>query len=175
MISPTGRSEAFLDRLDVVSERLRRHGERDAEAAGLTEPDPSTGERWEWGQVWAHLAEFPPYWMAEIRRILATADLGPVGFGRVKSDPARIAAIEADRREPIDMLWTRVRRHLAELRTLLEEMPDAGWGRRGVHSTLGVMEMPRIVDEFLVGHLEEHAAQLDGLSAKAAGTPERDG
>ncbi len=174
-MTPRTRETAdFLNRLDVVWERLRRHGQQDPEA-GLTEPDPSTGERWEWGQVWAHVAEFPPYWMGEIRRILEAPDAGPVGFGRVKSDPARIAAIQADRRQPTDVLWKRVERHLAELRTLLEQMPRDGWGRLGVHSTLGVMDMPDIVDEFLVGHLEEHAAQLDGLSAMADGTPETDG
>jgi hypothetical protein len=33
-----------------------------------------------------------------------------------------------------------------------------------VHQTLGVVNMPHLVDEFLVGHLEQHAAQLDGLA-----------
>ena len=36
-----------------------------------SEPDEGTGERWEAGQVWAHLAEFPGFWLDQIRAILA--------------------------------------------------------------------------------------------------------
>jgi hypothetical protein len=32
-----------------------------------------------------------------------------------------------------------------------------------MHSTLGVVDMPAVVQDFLVGHLEAHADQLDAL------------
>ena len=38
---------------------------------GLTEPDPGGEEQWEAGQVWAHLAEFPRYWLAQAQRVIA--------------------------------------------------------------------------------------------------------
>ena len=33
------------------------------------------------------------------------------------------------------------------------------------HLVLGEMDMPRVFEVFLVGHLEEHANQLEGLLA----------
>lgn len=39
------------------------------------------------------------------------------------------------------------------------------WSAQGWHPTLGVMDLTRIVDEFMVKHLEEHAEQLDRMSS----------
>jgi hypothetical protein len=137
-----------------------------AAAPGLTEPDQPSGERWDWGQVWAHLTEFVPYWMGEIRLILGRpASVDPVPFGRTKADPARIAAIEADRHRPPPELMASLAKQLDELREFMLGLLERDWQRRGLHSTLGVMEMSGIFEEFLVGHLEAHAAQLDGLAA----------
>ena len=154
----------FLERLDWVAGRLDAHAGREP-SGGLTDPDPGTGERWEWGQVWAHLAEFIPYWMSQVMLIARTGGSDPVPFGRVKSDPVRVAAIEADRAKPVPELGRRLSGHLVDLRLMLSNLPPAAWGRRGLHQTLGVMDMPRIVHEFMVGHLESHAAQLDQLAA----------
>ena len=133
-------------------------------APGLTQPDQPSGEQWEWGQVWAHLAEFIPYWMDQIAIVVAEDGSDPVPFGRVKTDPERIRAIETDRNRPVSELWARMRGQLADLWNLIDHLPERDWAKRGLHPTLGVMDMPRIFDEFLVGHLEQHAAQLDGLA-----------
>jgi len=155
----------LLARLDAVRARLERHA-ASPPAAGLTDPDPPTGERWDWGQVWAHLGEFVPYWSAQVRLIMEAGGEGPVPFGRTKKDPVRVAAIEADRRRPPAELMGRLAAHLEELRKLIRELRKEDWRRRGVHSTLGVMEMPAIFQEFLVGHLEAHVEQLDGLMSQ---------
>ena len=155
----------LLNRVDAVRGRLEKHA-ASAPAAGLTDPDPPTGERWNWGQVWAHLAEFVPYWCGEVLRIMEADQSEPVPFGRTKADPGRIAAIEAERGRPPPELMDRLSRHLDELSVLIERLSYDDWHRRGVHPTLGVMEMPRIFEEFLVGHLEEHADQLEGLRAR---------
>jgi hypothetical protein len=44
-------------------------------------------------------------------------------------------------------------------------MDGTDWAARGTHPTLGAMDVPTILDEFLVGHLEEHTAQLEALHA----------
>ena len=65
-----------------------------------SEADPGEEERWEAGQVWAHLAEFPAYWHDQVRRILAAHDAGaamPIPFGRMKTDAARVGAVERER------------------------------------------------------------------------------
>jgi DinB family protein len=159
MISP---AQGLAERLGGVRARLARLASMPAPDA-LTDPDARTGERWEWGQAWAHLAEFPAYWMGQVRRSVAVPGDEPVPFGRVSSDPARIQAIEADRHTSTAAIWDRLSTDLDELGRLIGELTDDQWARRGVHSTLGVMDMSKVFDEFLVGHLESHAAQLEGL------------
>ena len=152
----------FAARLDAVERRFAALATAAATPA-LTEPDPKTGERWEAGQVWAHTAEFPGYWLRELAKVVDGWAGEPVPFGRVKSDPERIAAIERDRSTDRDALFARVAGGVAAVRERLATLPPAAWQTRGVHSTLGVMDVERIVEEFLVGHLEEHATQLESL------------
>ena len=154
----------FLSRVAAVELRLARHAQTPP-AGGLTDADPGTGERWEWGQVWAHLAEFITYWIEQAQHVIDEYAGEPVPFGRVKSNPERIAAIERHRRTAIAQLWDGTDRDIQTLRVFLSSLPDDAWSARGVHQTLGVMTLPHIVDEFMVGHLEQHAAQLDGLAA----------
>ncbi|MGH2455743.1 MAG: hypothetical protein ACRDHD_05745, partial [Candidatus Limnocylindria bacterium] len=69
MSAPVAASmESYLDRLARAERRLAEHAARPV-PAGLTDPDPRTEERWEAGQVWAHLAEFPAYWLGQIRHV----------------------------------------------------------------------------------------------------------
>jgi hypothetical protein len=162
--SASGPADELTTRVDAVQRRLEEHAASPA-SEGLTDPDPPTGERWDWGQVWAHLAEFIPYWCGEVVLIVESESSDPVPFGRTKADPTRIAAIETDRHRPPAELMDRLLGQLDELRRLIRRLTPADWERKGVHSTLGVMEMRAIFREFLVGHLEAHADQLDGLRA----------
>jgi len=152
----------FLARLDAVEQRLAEQA--GATFMGLTAPDSKSGERWEAGQIWAHLAEFIPYWVTQAERLIADNAHQPQPFGRTKSNSERLAAIERERGSSSAQLWQNIREDISDLRGFLSEMPDYGWRIRGRHETRGVMAMPAIIEEFLVGHLEEHAAQLDTLS-----------
>jgi threonine dehydratase len=155
-------SAAYLDRMARVERRLVEHAAQPL-PSGLTDPDPGAEERWQAGQVWAHLAEFPAYWLAQLRDVLDRYRGEPVPFGRTKADEGRIAAIERERHTDPAELLARVRRNLAEVRAALESLPTDSWEARGQHPTLGPMTLPQIVERFIVGHLEEHADQLDGL------------
>lgn len=162
MTDPDPRAGALLGRLDEVERRLGRDASS-APATGLTDPDPPTGERWEHGQVWAHLGEFVPYWVEQVRIVVDPSREDPVPFGRTKTDPGRVAAIEHDRRVSPSELMERLSGQLVDVRALIVDLPPDAWSRRGLHPTLGVMDLPKIFEEFLVGHLEAHAAQLDAL------------
>jgi threonine dehydratase len=155
----------LLARLGRVERRLAEHAAQPV-PSGLTDPDPDGTERWEAGQVWAHIAEFPAYWLGQVRGVLeghARQAGEPVPFGRTKTDPDRIAAIERERHSaPADLL-RRVTADLAEVRAAVERLGDAELAVRGEHPTLGDMPVSRMLDRFIVGHLEEHADQLDGL------------
>ena len=159
----------FLARLSTVEQRFADHAATGA-APGLTDPDEKTGEQWEAGQVWAHLAEFLPFWVDQARHVLTSfTGPDPIPFGRVKTDPDRVAAIERDRATEVAALHDRLGEGIALTRDLLTSIPDTAWQRvAGVHSTLGVMPLAKIVDEFMVGHLEEHADQLDGLRSQGS-------
>src|SRR5512132_4023768 len=89
-----------LTRLGAVERRLAEHAARPL-PTGLTDPDPGASERWEAGQVWAHLAEFPGYWHDQVRKVAgaqASGSAEPLPFGRTKTDPGRLAGIEQERR-----------------------------------------------------------------------------
>ena len=160
----TGRAE-LIDRLDAVEERLAARAAVQTRSDARTAPDPGSGERWDVGQVWAHLAEFVPYWIDQARGVISAYEDEPVPFGRTKSDAGRVAAIERDRTQPLSVLWSDAHTDIESLRHFLETLDDRAMEARGVHPTRGVMRMDRILEEFLVGHLEEHAGQLDELAA----------
>jgi DinB superfamily len=159
------RLDTALARLRAVQQRLDEHAAA-GPPPGLTEPDPGGTERWEAGQVWAHLAEFPPYWLAEIQHILerrASGDPEPIPFGRTKTDPGRIAAIERDRHDDPAALLRRVQDGIAATVSQLETLHSDAMSTRGLHPTRGEMTPGEIVDRFIIDHLEEHTDQLDLL------------
>jgi hypothetical protein len=159
--------DEFLHRLDAVEARLAAVAGKEPQPGALTDADPSSGERWDRGQVWAHLAEFIPYWIEQTRPVLRGQASGePIPFGRTKSDPERIGAIERDRHEAVSTLWASTREDIGLLRTFLSGLAPEQWLDVGLHPTRGPMPVSKINEEFLVGHLEEHADQLEGLSAQ---------
>ena len=164
--------EALLARMADAERRLVEHASAPV-LSGLTEPDPGAEERWEAGQVWAHVAEFPGYWLDQMRVVLAADGEEAVPFGRTKTDPGRLAAIERERSTaPIELL-ERARSGIADVSATLQGMPASAWGRIGAHPTLGPMSVEQIIERFMVAHLEEHAQQLDLLAAGGAATTDR--
>jgi hypothetical protein len=160
----------LLARLADAERRLAEHADRPL-PSGLTEPDTDGDERWEAGQVWAHLAEFPGYWLAQAQRVVALPTNEPVPFGRVKTDSGRLEAIERDRHTDPSALLERVRASLAEVSDAARSLPPEAWTRRGMHPTIGEMTVERIFDRFIVSHLEEHADQLDSLQRRPVKNP----
>ena len=157
----TDLATGYLERLDRVEKRLEDLAALPGN--GFTEPDSPGGEQWDAGQVWSHLAEFIPFWVAQAERLVHSTATDPPPFGRTKTSPDRIAAIERGRHLPRDELLRHVLEDISDLRCFIDELPLSAWEIRGRHERLGVMSMQRIVEEFLVGHIEEHADQLAKL------------
>jgi hypothetical protein len=124
----------------------------------LTDPDPATGERWDRRQVLAHVAEMLPYWARQAELVASGQQQT---FGRVRTDPDRVGAIERDRHEDPGRLLDRVDEGVGVALALLERLDDQAMARTGHHQTLGDMTVAELVDRFMVAHLEEHADQLD--------------
>ena len=154
--------DELIARMSEAERRLAEHADVPV-PDGLTDPDPGTEERWEAGQVWAHIAEFPPYWLAEAQRVASLPTHEPVPFGRVKTDAGRLAAIERERHTEPAALLERVRSSLSEVTDATRAFTPEEWSRRGLHPTRGEMTVQSIVERFIVDHLEEHADQLDLL------------
>jgi hypothetical protein len=156
-----GAPQRRAERLLAAAGRIRASASALSDGA-LTEPDPESGERWDRGQVLAHVAEMLPYWAEQAELIVAGRQ---TEFGRVKSDPGRIGAIERDRREHPARLLARVEEGVAVVLALLERLDDRALAATGHHQTLGDMTVAELIDRFLVSHLEEHADQLAPHSA----------
>ncbi len=154
---------SLIERLDAVEARLGGVASADP-PPGLTEADADSDERWEAGQVWSHIAEFVPYWMAEAERVIGAASPEPVPFGRIKTDPARIEAIERGRHEAATDVISRVSASIEAVRVFTAELDAGEWAARGRHQTQGVMTVRDIFERFVARHLEEHAEQLEKLA-----------
>lgn len=156
--------DSLVARLADAERRLAEHAARPLPTA-LSDPDPGSQERWEAGQVWAHLAEFPAYWLAQARRVVALPTSEPVPFGRVKTDAGRLEAIERERHTDPAALMQRVRDQLADVTDTVRGWTAEDWARRGAHPVRGEMTVERIVAVFIADHLEEHADQLDAMAS----------
>ncbi len=120
-----------------------------------TEPEA----RWGPPEVLAHVAEMLTFWQGEAERILASP-VEPAPFGRVTTDALRIGMIERDRTLPSRELFDRIDSAIDRLERRLSTLSSAEAGRVGIHATRGEITLAEAIERFVVGHLEEHAAQL---------------
>jgi hypothetical protein len=123
-----------------------------------TEPESDWGPK----ELLAHTAEMLVFWPAEIDKILGGGP-EPVPFGRVSTDPDRIGRIGSDRQLPTGELFDRIAAAVGRLDARIRSLSAADAARIGLHPRLGEMTIGRILDRFLVGHLEEHVEQLRGI------------
>lgn len=135
-------SEEPVRRLHHAAGRLRAAADR-IDPDRRTGADPATGEQWEAGQVLAHCAEMIPYWTGEIEELVARG--GDARFGRVKSDPERIARIEAGRFDDREKLLARIDARVDVVAHLLGRLTGADLAMVGQHATLGSMTVAEIV------------------------------
>jgi hypothetical protein len=150
-------------RLDAASQALlalRPRVEHHAPwpLADVYGPEPEAS----WGppELLAHVAEFLPYWIGEIERILDGAPDRPVPFGRLQTDPIRIAVIGRERTLPFRELFSRIDADAGRVARRLRELSDDDANRVGAHPTRGEMRVEEMMEPFLVGHLEGHVTQL---------------
>jgi hypothetical protein len=131
-----------------------------------TEPEAEWGPR----EVLAHVEEMLPFWLGELERVVdpATAP-GPVAFGRIADDTARVAIIERDRSLPLGVLFGRIDVGLRDWADRLPTLTEAEKARIGIHPRLGELPAPGILERFVLGHAEDHIAQLETVLATRPG------
>jgi DinB superfamily len=150
--------EAFRDLEPLVAEREPWP----LAAAFGTEPEASWGPR----EVLAHVEEMLPFWLGELERVVdggAADGAGGVPFGRVADDATRIGIIGRDRDLPLRVLFGRVDAGLAAWADRLAGLTDEEGLRMGRHPRLGEMPARAILERFVLGHAEDHVAQLESI------------
>jgi hypothetical protein len=125
-------------------------------AAYGTEPEADWGPR----EVLAHVNEMLPYWAVQIRVILAGDPAQATPFGRVSTNPERLARIEADRELPCGDLLDRIATGLAIVEDILTGLSPEDLKRRGLHAVRGEMTVGDSAEFFLVTHAADHVEQL---------------
>ncbi len=130
-----------------------------------TDPEASWGPR----EVLAHVEEMLPFWLGEMERVIDGDGTIAVPFGRTADDPIRIGFIERDRSLPLRVLFGRIDAGLRDWQERIPTITDAESGRMGVHPRLGEMAAPAILERFVIGHAEDHIAQLTDLVSARSG------
>ncbi|HEY8642364.1 MAG TPA: hypothetical protein VIO84_06295 [Candidatus Dormibacteraeota bacterium] len=155
-------TQSLRQRAAAARERLRA-----IPATGRGEygaPDPETGERWNRGNVLGHLAEMLAFWTDQSRAAVGgqtTVGRGEPGYAKRREGIERGDVVE----EPA--LRASIEGSLGDLDRLLSEMrPDElaialVYRRKDGDRNLTLGEF---IDQFLVGHLEEHLVQLEELT-----------
>jgi hypothetical protein len=129
-----------------------------------TEPEADWGPR----EVLAHVDEMLRYWISELSRVVAGDPSGrPVEFGRVASDPSRLARIASERERPATELLPSIADALADASAFIGRLGPADLARTGAHPTRGELTVEASLDRFLASHLEEHVRQLRSILADA--------
>jgi len=126
------------------------------------EPEADWGTR----EVLGHVNEMLPYWTRQLEGVLAGDPSTPVPFGRIATDPARLAGIEVDRRRPIGELLDGIAVGLDQAGGFVAGLTPSDSDRRGLHSTRGELTVLAALERFVVGHLEDHVAQLRAILAR---------
>jgi len=127
-------------------------------------PDPETGERWNRGNVLGHVAEMLDFWTDQSRAVLAGQTVvgrGEPGYARRQEGIERGEVVEESE------LRGSIERSLRDLDGLLAETPPESLQIRIVYRRKdgdGDLTLGEFIDQFLVGHLEEHLAQLESLT-----------
>jgi hypothetical protein len=127
-----------------------------------TEPEADWGPR----ELLAHVDEMLPYWTAQLGAIVAGDPGVAVPFGRIATDPARLARIEADRQRSTADLLDGIATGLEPAASFVAGLSTADSERRALHPIRGEMTVRGALELFLVSHLEEHLAQLRGILAR---------
>ena len=119
----------------------------------------------DWGppEVLGHVAEMLPYWTDQLTDVLAGDRAAAVPFGRVASDPERLARIDALRRRPIGEILDEIDAGLDRTVAFVERLSASDADRLGLHPTRGELTVAASVERFIAGHLEEHVVQLRAI------------
>jgi hypothetical protein len=128
-------------------------------------PAADAEETWSAAIVLAHLAEFPRFFAAELRRFLADP---AVPVGRTLEHPERLLALEAAGGRTLDELRTAVGAAFADLALALEELTDDHLPMTTNNRQYGDEPLTAFLDRYVTGHKRGHLDQLAAMPAASS-------
>lgn len=149
--------EALRHRLLAVRERFRLIPPVDSHAQGP--PDPESGERWDRHKVLGHMAEFLPFWSANLGRALE----GGV-VGREPGSTGRVDGIARGESIAEEELRRRIEDGCDAVAAFLLGITDADLARSLPAQSGESLALEAAIERYLVGHFEAHVAQLEEIT-----------
>jgi hypothetical protein len=149
--------EEMAARLEAARDRL--HGVPMSESHEPGPPDPKTGDRWDRFNVLGHTAEVLPFWSREIRKALDTG----ARMGREPGSSGRLEGIESGRLIGEAALRDRIEQGVTSVLALVRGLSPSDLEREIDTHGRGLITVREALESFLVGHFEDHVAQLAEL------------
>ena len=164
--------ETQAKRLERVSDEVAKLL-REPKVASRLRASPGESE-WSAMQTLGHMTEMIPYWLHHCRVLIAATGEVPT-FGRTPGSPERLAGVArgaaAQPDEMLAQLQDEVRRAAGTIRSL----SMAERSKRGINPERGEMSVADVIESFIVGHAEEHLAQVEGALRSAEARDRRFG
>jgi hypothetical protein len=110
-------------------------------------------------QTLGHMTEMIPYWLNHCRVLLAATGDSP-RFGRTPGSPERLAGVARGATARPDVLLTQLEGAVRSATTAIRKLSVEERGKRGVNSERGELTVAEVIESFIVGHAEEHLAQV---------------
>src|SRR3954452_6155411 len=152
-----------MEDIHVASSSMRSTVE---EILSQVDSMPKDCTHWKPGpEVWTvmdnlcHIAEFIPYWTAQIEQVIQDADKE---WGRTHQDPDRLAAVADTSSRDLTGIKEQIRSAVARSASTLERFTPDQFAIQapGRNPKWGVKPASFIVDTLLVTHLKSHLSQI---------------
>jgi uncharacterized damage-inducible protein DinB len=137
---------------------------RDPGLAARLRTTPGENE-WSAMQTLGHVTEMIPYWLNHCRVLIAARGNLPT-FGRTPGSPERLEGVAHGASAEPDALLRQLRDEVRAAATAIRQFSTAERGKRGVHPGRGEMSVADVLESFIVGHAEEHLAQVQAALRK---------
>jgi uncharacterized damage-inducible protein DinB len=116
-------------------------------------------DAWSAMETLGHMTEMIPYWLNHCR-VLIAATGDPPRFGRTAGSPERLAGVAHGATAKPDALLARLEQEVRAAAGTIRTLSVVERSKRGISSERGEMTVADVVDSFIVGHAEEHLAQV---------------
>jgi DinB superfamily len=152
------------NRGETQAKRLERMYEevaellRDPGVASRLRTAPGKDE-WSAMQALGHMTEMIPYWLNHCRTLIAATG-APPAFGRTAGSPERLAGVAHGASAEPEVLLSQLRKEVQAAAATIRKLSPVERDKRGISRERGEMTVTEVIESFIVGHAEEHLAQV---------------